>query len=169
MIEDILFEVLFAAEVGLFGICGFLLYACIESLLEVRRNQRDLAIRETYRPTVEVAARASNLFRQITGMDSNCLLQLSADRTRIFTYQMRKGGRTGVIDPKTGAFLGYVCAHVGCLPDADRMIAEYLMLVNDEHEYWRRVNFGRPGSNPTRSAAYQLFNDYNVNTRSNPS
>lgn len=82
--------------------------------------------------------RADKTFQEVLGCDPRREVRL---RTERFVYVIRRFAQTQVMDDM-GGLIGHTCVHIGGCPDSDRRLAEYLMLKNDELEYWKRANFG---------------------------
>ena len=56
-------------------------------------------------------------------------------------YQMSSGGTTRVLDLRTRQLRATACLQLTVpAPAADRLIAEYLLVANDENLYWRTAN-----------------------------
>lgn len=54
-------------------------------------------------------------------------------------YRIREGARTEIYNQQ-GKCIGYACAYLPDAPTCDRVVAEYLLLKNNERLYRRRVN-----------------------------
>lgn len=102
--------------------------------------------------------RADKLFEEVTG--TNCRGDIILRSQWGFLYQLVHRSRTRIIDAADGGILGEVCAHLGGseFPDADRRLAEFLMIRTDEPRYWQLVNFGTMGHDPTRDDAVEFIN-----------
>ena len=63
------------------------------------------------------------------------------------TYLILAHAQTKIYHPVTGSCLGYGCLQLSIpTPDGDRMLAEYLLLKNDEDRYWQTANIFGPAS-----------------------
>ena len=72
------------------------------------------------------------------------IIQFTGQRAN---YLISCHSRTKVYDRTTGQCLAYSCVQLSIeAPDYDRMLAEYLMLKNDEDCYWQKANIFRPAS-----------------------
>jgi hypothetical protein len=66
------------------------------------------------------------------------------------TYLIIAHSLTKIYHPITGQCTGYACLQLSTsAPDYDRMLVEYLLLKNDEDEYWRTANIFSPASDIT--------------------
>jgi hypothetical protein len=62
-------------------------------------------------------------------------------------YQMSCREITRVLDSRTGQLLVTTCLQLSIpAPATDRLIAEYLLIVNDEDLYWRTANVFQTGT-----------------------
>ena len=80
-------------------------------------------------------------------------------KSRKASYVILAHSQTEIRDSITGRQVAYGCLQFSILaPDYDRMIAEYLLIKNDEQYYWKRANiFFRKDGNESGIAALFLI------------
>lgn len=112
---------------------------------------------------------ADQLFTKVVGFDQNhdITVMPNKEKNRRLQYVIRRNLRTVVMDPRNNRVMGFVCAHIGPVPDSDRRLAEFLLLINDEIEYWNRINFGWLGNEPSIGAARTMAAELRANRGSN--
>jgi hypothetical protein len=71
-------------------------------------------------------------------------IQFSGNRA---TYLISSHSQTKIFAPATRRCVAYACLQLStAAPDYDRILAEYLLLKNDEDRYWRTANMFGPAS-----------------------
>jgi hypothetical protein len=77
------------------------------------------------------------------GLKANDVLQFTGRRG---TYLILPNSQTKIYDAD-GYCVAYACLQLSiAAPDYDRMLAEYLLLKNDENCYWQTANIFAPAS-----------------------
>ena len=62
-------------------------------------------------------------------------------------YLILPHSRTKIYDFRSAQCVAYACIELSVIaPDYDRMLAEYLLLKNDEDQYWNTANIFAPAS-----------------------
>ncbi len=111
--------------------------------------------------TLTPDARARELLRHVlterqwTQFDETGVFEVSGSRG---TYQMSCRELTRVLDPQTSRLLVTTCLQLSVsAPAPDRLIAEYLLILNDEDLYWRTANVFPTGTDNRSLAVFLVL------------
>ena len=106
-------------------------------------------------------ARARELLRRVlpdkqwTQFDETGVVEVSGSRG---TYQMSSRELTRVFDSQTKRLLVTTCLQLSVpAPAADRIIAEYVLIRNDEDLYWRTANVFPTGTDDRSLAVFLVL------------